>query len=151
MKILAFLQNQWFKNPDKVRAIYARNPELRNDLIRRFLFMGCASGRNLESAFGEALCREIIWEESSPQVGGFSGSNFGGDADHVRAAIEKHAPDVVLCFGKVASEVVRSVCCEVRVPHPAVMYAPHPASRQNPMPELRAIANTLKTQATASL
>jgi len=144
MKILAILQNQWFKNPAKAREIYARNPELRNQLIKRFLFAGCLTGRRLSEAFGD-LCDLIIWEEASPEVGGFSASKFAPDPDHIKAAIEKHQPDVVLCLGKIASDAVRSVCCDTDVRHPAVMFAPHPAARSDPMPALREIANTLRS------
>lgn len=40
MKILAVLQNQWFKNPERVKAMIARRPDLRRDYIARFLFAG---------------------------------------------------------------------------------------------------------------
>lgn len=143
MKILAILQNQWFKNPSKVEEIYARNPTLRNALIARFLFAGCLTGRRLQSAFGEQLCSAIVWEEASPKIGGFSASRFAPDPDHIRAAIEKHKPDVVLCLGKIAGDAVRLICCETEVKHPAVFFAPHPAARQDPMPALREIAKSL--------
>lgn len=144
MKVLAVLQNQWFKNPAKVREIYARNPELRNKLIARFLFAGCLTGKRLRAAFGD-LCDAIIWEEASPKIGGFSASKFEPDPAHIRAALEMHAPDVVVCFGKIAGDAVRLLCGELDLKHPAVMFAPHPASRDNPMPELRALAETLRS------
>lgn len=149
MIVLAILQNQWFKNPAKVREIYERNPELRNQLIKRFLFMGCLTGRRLQEAFGD-LCDQIIWEEASPEIGGFSASKFTPDPEHIKAAIEKHQPDVVLCFGKIASDAVRSVCCDTSVRHPAVMFGPHPAARQDPMPELRALAASLQPRTKVS-
>ena len=142
MKILAILQNQWFRNPEKVKQIYARNPELRNQLIKRFLFMGCLSGRRLQQAFGD-LCDTIIWEEASSEIGGYSASKFTPDPEHVKRAIETHKPDVVLCFGEIAGDAVRSLCCDLDVKHPAVMFAPHPASRSDPMPALRELAATL--------
>lgn len=142
MKILAILQNQWFKNPEKVKQIYARNPELRNDLIKRFLFMGCLTGKRLRTAFGD-LCDTIIWEEASGEIGGYSASKFVPDPEHVKRAIETHKPDVILCFGEVAKTAVRSVCCDTGARHPAVMFAPHPAARQDPMPKLREIAKSL--------
>lgn len=85
MVILAILQNQWFRNPAKAREIYERNPELRNKLIAGFLFSGCLTGRRLQSAFGD-LCDSIIWEESSPEIGGFSVSKFTHDPEHIKSA-----------------------------------------------------------------
>jgi len=145
MKVLAILQNQWFKNPAKVREIYERNPELRNRLIARFLFAGCLTGRRLRAAFGD-LCDSIIWEEASPEIGGFSASRFIPDPEHIKAAIEKHEPEIVICLGKVAGDAVRSVCCKTNVRHPAVMFGPHPAARVDPMPALREIGKTLNAR-----
>jgi hypothetical protein len=143
MKILAFLQNQWFKNPARVKEMYERHPDLRNQYIARFLFMGCLTGRRLQSALGTELCEQIIWEETSKEIGGFSASVFPADHDHIRNAIETHLPDVVLCFGKIAGDGVRAVCCELKVRHPAVMFAPHPAARDNPVPAIKALRESL--------
>lgn len=32
MRIVAFLQNQWFKDPENIKAMFAEHPELRNGL-----------------------------------------------------------------------------------------------------------------------
>jgi hypothetical protein len=134
MRILSFMQNQWFKDPAKVKAIYARNPDKRNYFIRTFLFMGCLSGRRLQKALGEELCRQIVWEEASPEIGGASGSSFGADEEHIKAAIRKHAPEIIICFGKISGDAVRALD-----PHVPVLYAPHPAARRNPSKELAAL------------
>lgn len=141
MTILAFLQNQWFKNPDKAREVYARNPHLRNQLIKRFLFAGCLTGRRLQEALSD-LCDTIIWEETSKEVGGYSASKFAADLDHMHDAIITHKPDVVLCFGKVAHDAMRKL--QDKEPVTTVIYAPHPAARQDPMPRLRKIPDELK-------
>jgi hypothetical protein len=144
MKILAFMQNQWFKNPEKVRAQYERYPDMRNDLIARYLFMGCLSGRRLQAALGEALCDQIVWEEASPEIGGNSASKFPADAKHIAGAIIKHNPDVVFAFGKIASDGVLSAFAEIES-HPTpinfrLITGPHPAARNDPMPRLREMA-----------
>jgi hypothetical protein len=97
------LQNQWFREPEQVQAIYDRYPDQRNNLIAKFLFMECLTGQRLRQAFGE-LCDGIIWEEASPTVGGFAGSKFPADLEHLAGAIEKHRPDLILCFGKIAAD-----------------------------------------------
>jgi hypothetical protein len=137
MKILAILQNQWFKDPEAVQAIYDRHPDRRNDLNSRYLFMGCLTGRRLQQALGD-LCDSIIWEEASPKVGGFSASKFPADPKHIASAIEKHKPDLVLCFGKIAADGVKAL--NLSLP---VLCGPHSAARQNPMPALKEIARKI--------
>lgn len=139
MRILAFLQNQWFRDPARVKAIYERSPELRNRLIRSYLFMGCLTGRRLQAALGEDLCREITWEEVSPIIGGHASSKFAADLDHIRAAIEKHQPDTILSFGAIARSGLESVSTTA-----TVIYGPHPASRQNAVKGLREVAEALQ-------
>lgn len=146
MKILAILQNQWFKDPEKVKQIYARNPEHRNELIKRFLFMGCLSGRRLQQAFGD-LCNTIIWEEASSEIGGFSASAFPADVEHIKNAIYQHNPDVLIAFGKIASDGAFKALTGLGFPDGKrdirFVTAPHPAARKDPMPRLREIASLL--------
>lgn len=148
MKILAFMQNQWFKDPEKVRAIYAKHPEMRNDLIARFLFMGCLSGRRLRAALGEQLCDQIVWEEASPEIGGNAASKFPADTNHIAGAIIKHKPDVVFAFGAIASNGVLAAWPEIAAhPTPIVfelITGPHPAARKDPMPRLREMAQCVQ-------
>lgn len=147
-KILAILQNQWFRNPGQVKAIYQRYPEQRNRLIRDFLFMGCLSGKRLMSALGEELCYQIIWEEASPEIGSYSGSNFGADLVHIRSAIKKHSPEIVVAFGKIAGDAVRLIEAEKKIKL-NFLYGPHPAARINPVEafsSLRLQINELKEE-----
>jgi hypothetical protein len=127
MIVLAFLQNMWFKDPNKVRAVFQRNPEHRNQLIATYLFMGCLTGRRLLQVFGDDLCDKIIWEECSPEIGGRACALFPPDVAHMRAAIEKHHPDIVLGFGAVAREALSLIC----PPGTRTILAPHPAARGN--------------------
>jgi len=123
--ILAFLQNQWFKDPEAARQVFARHPEHRERLVATYLFMGCLTGRRLLEVFGEELCDEIVWEECSPEIGGKSSSAFPADLDHIRKAIDKHRPDVILAFGKIAGDAMAAIR-----PLTRVIRAPHPAARQ---------------------
>jgi hypothetical protein len=140
MKILAILQNQWFKDPAAVQQIYHRHPERRNDLIARFLFMGCLTGKRLQQAFGPLIDR-IVWEEASPRVGGHSGSVFDADPVHLAAAIAKHQPQLILCFGRVAGDGIRAMQIDPAI---TVLYGPHPAACQNPMPALKSLASQVE-------
>jgi hypothetical protein len=144
--VLAFLQNQWFKDPQGVKALYARHPDKRNDFIARFLFMGCLTGKRLQKAFGAEVCNSIIWEEASPEVGGHSSSVFKADPAHIEAAIKLHNPEVILCFGKIACDAVRLAVQSIHQDKGILiptLYGPHPAARTNPMPALLAMAQQL--------
>lgn len=147
MKILAFLQNQWFKDPVRVKAMYDERPNHRNDYIRYFLFMGCLTGRRLSTAFGDELCQEhIIWEEVSPAIGGHSASKFPADIKHIRKAIYSHAPNIILAFGKSATDALELVRAQGGMDRPPIQLicGPHPAARNNPMPRLHEIGQELR-------
>ena|ERR1700761_9019971 len=139
MKIVAFMQNQWFDEPDEVRAMLDRQRDcgeftqeqmrekVRRRLIHYALFAGCLSGRRLKKTFGE-MTQSIIWEEASREIGGHAASSFPADMDHIKAVLKEESPDVVLTFGKTATqaiEVVRSLTT------PTWEFIPccHPAAR----------------------
>jgi hypothetical protein len=139
MRIVAFLQNQWFKDPEGIKAMCAENPERRERYIAAFLFMGCLTGKRLQQVFGKDLCDAIVWEEASAEVGGHSRSLFAADRQHMMSVINKHKPTVILSFGKIASEGVRSLPIEI-----PIIYGPHPAARQNAIEGLRAMRQELE-------
>lgn len=132
MTTLAFMQNQWFREPERVRQLFMRLPDKRNELIRRLLFSGCLSGRHLQSWLGMELCERIIWEEASLEIGGFSASRYDADLNHMKSTILKFEPTIILCFGKVASDGVKRLLdgdvCNVHT----ILFLPHPASRDSP-------------------
>ncbi len=138
MKIVAFLQNQWFRNPEGIKAMFAENPERRERYIEAFLFMGCLTGKRLQAVFGEELCGAIIWEEISPEIGGHASSKFPANPAHIRAVLEKHKPTVVLAFGKLASDALRSMEVDA-----AIIYGPHPAARNGAIEGLRKMRTEL--------
>lgn len=135
MKILAILQNQWFKEPEKIRKLYARRPDDRNWLIKQFLFMGCRSGARILKAFGDDWIAVMTFEEASPMIHGSPNTPVKPDGAHVRAALEIHTPDIVLLFGKVAQEAYRLAHHTpgggVRTDHIRVISGPHPAARHS--------------------
>ena len=133
-RIVAFLQNQYFHNPAKVREIYARNPEMRERLNRQFLFAGCLTGRRLLDTFGTQRCQDIIWEEITKEIGGQSNAAFAADQEHICQVLHKHQPGIVLTFGSLAKEALYewvNVEAERTPPQPlpAFVHGPHPAAR----------------------
>ena len=126
--VLAVMQNQWFRDPESVRRIMARRPQMRRQLIARFLFAGCRSGRVLKRAFG-ARINEIVWEEASPEIGGKPSDCFRADLAHLRAVLDDVKPDIVIGFGKIACDALVGL-----VPGDKLLIAPHPTARSSGTP-----------------
>ncbi len=152
--VLAFLQNMWFKDPDRMKTIYAKYVEReepgkgRARFIRDFLFFGCLTGKRLRQAFGEDECMDFIWEEASPEMGGHSSSSFSHDPIHIADAIKLHQPKVVLVFGKIAQAGVVEAQAKSLIessPPWQYLYGPHPAARHaTVMNELHQMNDKLK-------
>lgn len=130
MKVLAILQNQWFRDPDHVREILERTPQARRRIIHYALFAGCRTGRVLKAGLGEEWCRKIVWEEASPQIGGEASSVFPADPAHIRAVIYEVKPTVILALGKVAHDGVNALMPMLDiVPAITIINSTHPTAR----------------------
>lgn len=137
MKVVAFMQNMWVKNPAFWRAAIAQaaDPEKhRRAVIRRLLFYKCITGRRLMAALGE-WCDCIVWEESTREIAGDPKTIFPAQPEHIRTVLEELAPAAVLTFGKIAAAAVEPLW-------PGLLFkAPHPAARQATVPaELQRVA-----------
>jgi hypothetical protein len=133
-KIVAFLQNAWFRDPRRAKQIYDRNPASREQLNAQFLFMGSLTGRRLQGAFGPDMCNQIVWENISEEFGGYSSSSFPANRQHIKSVIEKHAPDIILTFGEPAKAALQAwqheeVQRREVAPIPLIIHGPHPAAR----------------------
>ena len=124
MKVVAFLQNQWVRDPERLRAMIERDGEaFRRKFLKYALFAGCLTGRRIKAAFGE-LCDQIVWEEVTRQIGAYAGSAFEPDLEHCRAVLRFEAPNIVITFGRVAADALHQIkdCGEfylLELPHPA--------------------------------
>lgn len=139
MKIVAFLQNQWFNDPEGVRTMLNRQRDcvgytqeqmrarVRRRLIHYALFAGCLTGRRLKKAFGD-MTNDIVWEEGSSEIGGKASAFFPPDVSHISAVIEEEKPDIILCFGASNRPVIEKLCPWPNSPI-RVIYMPHPAAR----------------------
>lgn len=141
MIVLAVLQNMWVNDPEKVRALIARTPAVRRRLICYSLFAGCRTGRVLKQVFGDDCPRRFVWEESTTEIAGNPRQTFPPDMVHLARTINELAPDVVLAFGKIASDALRKL-----VPSEKLITGPHPTARQaDTLIRLRAMAVALDT------
>ena len=136
-KVVAFLQNQWFKHPEYWKGLHAKHPDKREEMIARTLFMGCLTGRRLRTVFGEAWSETIVWEEISRMIGGKSNSVFPPSRTHIQGVLDKHEPDVVLVFGRVAE---RGLAWYDGVK----IIGPHPAARSGAVAGLERMREELE-------
>lgn len=144
VRIVAFLQNQWFRDPERVKKIIAMTvadeaerggkdaEAVREFYIASFLFMGCLTGRRLQEALGEELCDQIVWEECSREIGGQASSKFPPDPDHIHAVLRRHNPHIVLAFGSVATPAVTAAVLKTNIKW--LVCGPHPAARFGNIP-----------------
>jgi len=146
MKIVAFLQNMWVRDPARVReGIKQHGEEYRRRVMAYSLFAGCLTGRRLKAALGEELCNKIIWEECTREIAGNPLYVPAPQPDHIRQVLQTEKPDVVLAFGKVASNAVSLVVSEN--PFKCVfLTALHPAARlhQGVLKSLKKLADDLR-------
>ncbi len=140
---LAFLQNMWVRNPERLKATIARaeardgsGEELRSRMIEYALFAGCPTGRRLKAAFGEWI-EQIAWDETTREIAGDPKTIFPPDPQHIEATIRKYQPRIIFAFGKIAAESVFQVLQATTFSHAAgwprdieFVTAPHPAARQ---------------------
>lgn len=125
MVVVAFLQNQWFKEPEKMESLQVRMG--RERFVRTFLFWSCLTGKRLRKAFTEEICDEIIWEEASDKIGGKASSAYPADPVHIQAVLDKHKPDVVLTFGSIAGPALQKIKDGGATWH--LISGPHPVAR----------------------
>lgn len=138
LRVLGLLENQWFKNPPRMKRILEQQYKGdRAEFVRTFLFWSCKTGKVLELALGERWCERITWEETSAEMGSRPGEKFPPDIAHVAGVIERHRPHVVIAFGVTANIAIngcRAVGGLDSVGGPAIV-APHPAARDQSVPE----------------
>lgn len=122
---LAFLQNMWVKDPERVRkAIEEDGEEFRRRFMRYALFAGCKTGRMITKAFGKSLVEAMEFEETTRVISGNPKEILPVDLVHMRNAIELHKPKVIIAFGAIAHNAM------AQIPHAAkYIQAHHPASR----------------------
>lgn len=151
MIILAFLQNSWFRDPERAEQKYAgASPTRRAVLNARYLFYKSRTGAVLRQLLGDELCNRIIWEEASPRKAVKSSGAFPADLDHIRCTIEHFKPDRIICFGAIAKVGVVDVYAAHRASwnFPAKMlFAKHPTARANVRPSIAAVREELEVLA----
>lgn len=150
MKILCILQNQWFKDPERVKKMLeGRDETFRRAFIKRALFHSCRTGKVLQQVFGDAWIDQMTFEEASREIGDHSASKFKHDPGHILKVVREVAPDLILAFGKVAEDAVSAVMWGCK--SPTRIYGPHPTARgDDTIFRLQAMRKRLEAIATAN-
>lgn len=134
--VVAFLQNMWVREPEPVRRQIERHGEpYRLRFMAHVLFAGCTTGRRLRLTFGEELIEQILWEETTREIGGSPRTIFPAQPAHIRTVLAEHKPKVVVTFGRIAADALPSLW------NGLLICAPHPCAR---VPEM---SNKLKAAA----
>lgn len=130
MKVMAFLQNAWARDPQKMQAIMDRHDDdldFRADLTGRYLALSF-TGKRLIRTLGTHWFNDIIWEECTKVIAGESKSCPPPDHAHIFRVLDHHKPSVVIAFGNVAQEAVFDKFDGWKIA------MPHPAARQSDVP-----------------
>lgn len=122
--IVAFLQNLWVKDPDRVKALIEKHgEEYRRHLIKQLLFAGGLTGKRLRATFGD-LIYQIDWEEASREIAADAKTICRPDLEHIQAVLDAYQPDIVITFGNVAFNAVAPLW------KGKLIFSQHPASRR---------------------
>lgn len=152
MKVLAFLQNMWVKDPAKVQVSLDRwkdTPEFWNRMVASLLFSGCITGRRIKTAFGDDLAFSIIYDECTKEIADNPKVILKPDFEHIANTIKRIKPDVIITFGNHAYKAVTSMyesgaIFYHTVPTCKIIVSPHPAARQpDTLDKLKAVAEKL--------
>lgn len=146
IECLAFLQNMWVRNPERVRKTIERDgEEFRRKFMRYALFAGCKTGRILTKIFGEEALERIEFEETTRQISGNPKEIFPADLEHMAAAIKEHQPKIILAFGAIAHNALTQIGQSdyIRAHHPA---SRHPDTFQNLTTAARLLQEKLNTR-----
>jgi len=142
---VAFLQNMWVRDPERVRKQIERHGDpYRLRFMAHVLFAGCMTGRRLRRTFGDELIEQILWEETTREIGGNPHKIFPPQRDHIRQVLADHKPRVVLTFGRIAADALRPLWDGVLIaaPHPCARLTDGTAQLQNAATQLRALLST---------
>lgn len=151
MVVLAFLQNMWVKDPEKVQQSLDRhldNPMFWNRMTKGLLFSGCKTGRVLIQTFGTDLIENIIFDECTKEICNNPKTIPTPDLIHIETTLLRLKPDIIITFGKIAFNTINNFTPELQartILNYRIIEAPHPAARQPiTINKLREVAEKLK-------
>jgi len=139
LKVVAFLQNQWVRDAERVKeSLRRRGDDYRRRFIRYALFAGCVTGQRIKAQLG-SLIDSIVWDECSREIHDNPRTIPKADFEHIRMTLAAEDPALVVTFGRIASDAVGRVCNVeiIRSPHPAYRCARDKIAFESAMQTLR--------------
>jgi len=105
MKILAFMQNPWFApgTPREKIDKYRTNQEFHQRTLLETM-----SGQRLVNAFGPLVFAAIHWDNVAPGASEEASGVTEVDQEHISRVITEVQPVLILTFGNLAEEALKS-------------------------------------------
>lgn len=141
MKILAFLQNPWFRKGTSQHHIemYRDN----QDFHHRVLSLSM-TGKRLVRAFGE-LYPLIHWDNTNWRPSSQASGREESDYTHMMTVLARILPDIVLAFGNQAIEACHYIKSHDMMPeHIIILNCHHPNARHRTQEHLNQFAELVR-------
>ena len=139
IKIVAFLQNPWFKLGTEERIIHLYRDD--QEFHRRIL-ASCMTGQRLMTAFGD-LYDTIWWDNTNWRPSWHSAGKVFPDFDHIKKVLEEVKPNIILHFGNQARDAVDAVTMGLAYQK---LYCHHPNARHQTVQDLCDFAATVRAK-----
>lgn len=137
-RVVIFLQNQWFPEPERWRNRMLSAG--RHRYLEASLFHSCKTGQVLRRCGFPCFKDDVLYENVSLEISGKPTHVCKPDIEHVLSTIEFHAPELVIALGAVAEEGVVEIHRSRATP---CLFGPHPAARQAVDEKLQLIASAI--------
>lgn len=138
MKIVAFLQNPWFKEgTDPAIA----NRYVTDQVFHRKILARTMSGHRLLTAFGQEDFNSIWWDNVAPLAADYASGITPPDPKHIDRVLSSQAPELILTFGLLAKDAINRSPGSVRK---KVMHCHHPNARFHTQSELNDFAQEVR-------
>lgn len=134
ISIVGFMQNPWFPDgtPQEHIRMYRYNQEFHKKIL-----VNSMSGQRLKQAFGDEMFERIWWDNVAPEAATEAKGKTDVDMQHVEAIIKIRDPQLILTFGKMATDAIKQSIGAIRR---KVMECHHPNARYKTQSELDAFA-----------
>lgn len=142
MKIVAFMQNPWFRLDTPKEAIdrYRTDQEFHRRLLGETM-----SGNRLRIAFGEHWFKEIWWDNANPKHSDVASGMMDPDIAHIERVIKEQEPNLIITFGAQAKKGVERSVAAISI---KCMHCLHPNARFFSQSSLDKFANDVIQYAT---